>query len=228
MEETPAPSIKSDNSGIVSLVIPDGAQVRYTIDGSSPTETHGLIYNQPFRVTKTTPLRFRAFESAKFGSKMVSTVIGTDIFQEAQKIGQNLQPGLRFMYYEGEIRRVKEIDGLISGVSGVGPGVSIIEAHRDENFAVRFVGYLSIPKEGLYTFFLVSNDGSQLKLNDEIFIDNDGPHGEREVSSATSLRKGKHKIELNYFQLGGGKVLKLFWQGPGFERVEIPDSVLYH
>ncbi len=99
---------------------------------------------------------------------------------------------------------------------------------KEENFALKFDGYLSVPEDGLYTFFLVSNDGSQLKLNDKEFIDNDGPHGDREVSMGTSLRAGKHKIELNYFQQGGGKKLKLYWQGPGFDKQEIPDSVLSH
>ncbi len=228
MEDSPAPSVKSNKNGFVSLNIPDGAQVRYTLDGTTPAETHGFIYTKPFQVSKTTPLQLRAFESGKFGSKRISTVIGKDIFQEAQKTKHNLQPGLRFTYYESEIMRVKAIDGLIQSASGVIPHININERRLEENIAFRFEGFLSIPTDGLYTFFLVSNDGSQLKLNDEIFINNDGPHGEREVSMATSLRKGKHKIELKYFQLGGGKVLKLFWQGPGFEKEEIPASALYY
>jgi len=228
MEESASPSVNSDKNGLVRLNIPDGAKIRYTLDGTIPTETHGYSYMKTFNVTKTTPLRIRAFESGKFGSKMISTVVGSDIFQDAQKVEHELKPGLRYAYFEGETSRVKGIDGLVPASSGVLPNISINEARLKENIAFRFEGFLSIPKDGLYTFFLVSNDGSQLKLNNDIFIDNDGPHGEREVSSVTSLRKGYHKIELNYFQLGGGKILNLFWQGPGFEREEIPASVLYH
>lgn len=38
-----------------------GAQIRYTLDGSTPTETHGTIYTTPLTISSTTTLRARAF-----------------------------------------------------------------------------------------------------------------------------------------------------------------------
>jgi len=38
-----------------------GATIRYTLDGSAPTETTGSIYTQPIRIDRTTPLRAAAF-----------------------------------------------------------------------------------------------------------------------------------------------------------------------
>jgi len=69
MEESSVPSVKSDKNGLVSLNIPNEAEVRYTLDGTSPTEAHGFTYKKPFQVTKTTSLRIRAFETGKFGSE---------------------------------------------------------------------------------------------------------------------------------------------------------------
>lgn len=38
-----------------------GAEIRYTLDGSAPTATHGLVYSGPLTVSSTTTLRFGAF-----------------------------------------------------------------------------------------------------------------------------------------------------------------------
>ena len=39
----------------------DGAEIRYTTDGSVPTETTGTVYSGPLTIDKTTTLRARAF-----------------------------------------------------------------------------------------------------------------------------------------------------------------------
>lgn len=38
-----------------------GAQIRYTLDGSEPTESNGLVYDGPLTIASTTALRFGAF-----------------------------------------------------------------------------------------------------------------------------------------------------------------------
>ncbi len=80
----------------------------------------------------------------------------------------------------------------------------------------------------MYTFYIESNDGSVLILNDHKLIDNDGAHGVYAKRASTSLRKGLHKIKVKYFQKGGGKALKVLWEGSEIKKEEIPDSVLYH
>ena len=59
-------------------------------------------------------------------------------------------------------------------------------------------------------------------------LDNDGSHAENETSLAVSLRKGKHHLRLTYFQLGGAHTLKLFWKGPGFDKKEVAENLLFH
>ena len=99
---------------------------------------------------------------------------------------------------------------------------------RDTSFAYIFNGYLTIPTDGKYTLYLASNDGSMLYLDDYELINHDGPHSMIEESAAIALREGKHKIDLKYFQMLGGQGLMLYWKGPGFEKEEIPESVLSH
>ncbi len=229
MEETPAPFVLSDKSGKVELASPDkNAEIRYTLDGSDPTQSEGFIYSKSIQISKSTALRIQSYQPGKLSSKMIVTVIGTDVYQSAQNVDTDLKPGLFYIYHEGKVTRTKDIESLPKTANGISSKFSIDKRDRNENFAFHFEGYIDIPKDGLYTFYLSTNDGSMLFLNGEEFINNDGPHGEREVSSATSLREGKHKIGLKYFQLGGGHLLKVFWKGSGFEKTEIPASVLFH
>ena len=40
-----------------------GATIRYTLDGSAPSDTTGLIYSQPLRIERTTIVRAMAFQT---------------------------------------------------------------------------------------------------------------------------------------------------------------------
>ena len=44
-----------------------------------------------------------------------------------------------------------------------------------------------MPKDDIYTFALLSDDGSTLVIDGEQVIDNDGPHGPREVIGQKAL-----------------------------------------
>ena len=45
----------------VAIEVPEGTQVRYTLDGSIPTVSKGMDYTGPFEISDTTVLRARAF-----------------------------------------------------------------------------------------------------------------------------------------------------------------------
>ncbi len=89
-------------------------------------------------------------------------------------------------------------------------------------------GYIKIPEDGKYTFYLASNDGSVMYLDDHELINHDGPHSMIEESVVVALHKGMHKIVVKYFQMQGGQGLRLSWKGTGFAKMEIPESVLSH
>ena len=59
--------------------------------------------------------------------------------------------------------------------------------------------------------FLSSDDGSMLLLNDKVLVDNDGVHT-KSMKGTTKLM-GKHKVELRYFEKGGGENLSVLWTG---------------
>ena len=105
--------------------------------------------------------------------------------------------------------------------------IDLSEILKTENFFVQFEGYIDIPTTGNYTFYLNSDDGSKLWINNSLLMDNDGQHTATEISASITLTNGMHKIEIGYFQNTGEMVFEPSWSGPGFSKQEIPEDVLY-
>ena len=80
------------------------------------------------------------------------------------------------------------------------------------NTAVRFTSELEVVQNDLYKFSLRSDDGSQLYINDELVVDNDGDHGVEEKTGQIQLKKGSQKVEVLYFNGGGDGWLDVFFE----------------
>ncbi|MBN2613123.1 MAG: M28 family peptidase [Bacteroidales bacterium] len=76
------------------------------------------------------------------------------------------------------------------------PGVT----NRYEYFAIVYKGEFYINDSNLYYFLLCSDDGSKLYIDQELIIDNDYQHMITCKSNSIVLKKGSHKIEVQYFQ----------------------------
>jgi cytochrome c2 len=103
-----------------------------------------------------------------------------------------------------------------------------LPAHREEAFGFRFRGFLRPPAEGDYTFHLGSDDGSHLRIDGELVVDNGGDHAMIEKSGEVRLDRGRHAIEVDFFERGGEEGLELEWSGPGLERGPIDAQFLSH
>ena len=113
-------------------------------------------------------------------------------------------------------------------VSGIADFISNKNKKRTDKFAFEFNGYIKIDKDGIYSFFTDSDDGSMLYIDDEEVVNNDGDHGNVEKNGKTALKKGFHKIKVLYFDSGGGNSLKVSMQGEGDVKMEIPSKLLFH
>ncbi len=228
-DATAYPRVVKDKNGSIELTCDDvDVMVRYTLDKSIPTLTHGDIYKGPFEVSGTTTLLMQAFASGKTPSQIVHANVGSDVHQEAFKLDADLSPGLFYQYYEGTVSRAEQIETLKLVASGIQSEINLEPSRRKNDFAIVFNGYLDVPQDGQYTFYLESNDGSMLYINDKLLIDNDGGHGKYEVDATVALKKGNHKLQCEYFQMAGALDLQLNWKGPGFDKSEIPAELLFH
>lgn len=69
-----------------------------------------------------------------------------------------------------------------------------------EWFGIRFIGMISVPSSGTYTFRLNSDDGAKLYIDDRLVIDNDGQHAPQHRDGSIELGAGVHDIVVEYFQ----------------------------
>ncbi|MGK9370084.1 PA14 domain-containing protein [Melioribacter sp. Ez-97] len=139
-----------------------------------------------------------------------------------------MKPGLLYKYYEGEFRRLPDFYELKPVRSGAVNNVVFPEGTPEYNYGLVFEGYIKIDRDGLYEFYLTSDDGSKMTIDNKEIILNDGLHAMIEKSGALFLNKGFHKINIAFFQLGGGRGLNLKMKAPDGQKEVIDDSLLYH
>jgi hexosaminidase len=138
----------------------------------------------------------------------------------------SLKEGVRCSYYEEAFRSVSEVDEAEPKETVILSRIEFPAHRRAELFGLKFDGFLYVQKDGIYSFYLSSDDGSSLTIGDRLVVNNDGPHGEKEVGGQVALQKGYHPYTLRYFDGGGGNKLTLQYQPPGQIVQDIPSSGL--
>jgi len=202
-----------------------GAKIFYTLDGSEPT-IKSTEYTEPFEVAETTTVKMKAFKDNRESLTGSAVLKKVSLSKPVHK--SNLAPGISYKYIHGTFRMVNDFLDITPEKNGVVAQFKIESREREQFFAFDFEGYIKIPGDGLYTFYLTTNDGGILYLDNQVLINNDGLHPLAEVYRSVALKAGLHPISVKYFQEGGTNGLIVSWQGPGFEKEEIPAEVLFH
>ena len=135
--------------------------------------------------------------------------------------------GLNYKYYEGSFSKISDFNLLTPINIDSIPDFSLSSAISSNNYALSFHGYINISSDGLYDFYLNSDDGSNLLIGNSIVVDNDGLHASQEVHGSIQLKAGKHSITVNYFQVTGPANLNVSYAGNGISKMPVPDSVLF-
>ncbi|MEJ5260673.1 MAG: PA14 domain-containing protein [Anaerohalosphaeraceae bacterium] len=138
-----------------------------------------------------------------------------------------LVQGLNYKYYTGTFEYLPDFALLTPAQQGTIANFDISGAPAPDSFAYVFEGFIEIPADGLYTFYLNSDDGSKLYIDGGIVVSNDGVHGTQEAEGSAALLAGMHAIRVTYFEKDGNQRLEVRWAGPGFSKQLISNSVLY-
>lgn len=87
-----------------------------------------------------------------------------------------------------------------------------------DDFSVRWTGYLKPDKSETFTFDVGSDDGVRLYIDDELVINDWNDHAYLTNSYTKKLIAGKlYKIKLEYYENGGGAIVKFGWRKPNDE-----------
>jgi alpha-L-fucosidase len=195
-------------------------ELRYTLDGSEPTAA-SPVATGPVRLTESATVSARAFRDGKAVSG-VSTAKFTKVTPRAAEKVEGLVAGLNCEYFEGDWDRLPDFDALKATKAGSAKDLDLSPRQRDERFGLRFRGYINVPRDGVYTFHLTSDDGSRLYIGDKLVVDNDGLHGEAGRDGAIALAAGWHAVTVTYFNKTGDRALELQYAGPGVSKTRVP------
>jgi mono/diheme cytochrome c family protein len=125
--------------------------------------------------------------------------------------------GLRGQYFSGValggaalLTRTEAVN-VDWGTAAPGPGVPA------DNFSARWTGFVTMPTTGSYMLRTLSDDGVRLWVGGSRRINNWSDHGPTyNTTSSLNFSAGqKVPVTLEYYERGGGAVLRLEWRPPG-------------
>jgi alpha-L-fucosidase len=210
----------------IEMTATPGTEIHYTTDGSEPT-ANSPVYSKPFSLANATVVKAKAFANGVLESTVA--VLNTNQYQ--WKKATNLfgaKPGLRFSAYEGSMSSTKEIKDLKPVQTGISDQIDLSKITRKEQIGLVLEGYINIKQDDLVSFYLASDDGSRLYIDEDEIINHDGSHGSDEKTGAALLKKGMHKIRVEFFQGVGGIDLRLSYSTTAIKKQVVPAQVLFH
>ncbi len=96
-----------------------------------------------------------------------------------------------------------------------------------ETFSIEWTGAIAVPQSGEYSFYVSTDDGVRLYINNILIIDNWTDQSIAEKSDNLFLRSGYvYPIRMEYYDNTGSAVATLSWSGPGINKQIIPTGYL--
>ena len=204
----------------------DNVEIRYTLDGTHPAND-SPVYRGPIKLDKTATVRCQVFRDGTAISAANEKAF-TKVYARPAEPGIGLRSGLRYAYYQGQWSRFPDVDALEPVDSGEIALFDISPSKLKENFAFVFSGYIIVPKDGVYKFYVSSDDGSLLYIGEDLVVNNDGLHGAKEEMGRIALQAGAHPIIVGFFQQSGGVDFEVSYSGRNIKKQPIPASMLFH
>ena len=135
--------------------------------------------------------------------------------------------GIVWKAFKGNFSWVPDVATLIASENGTADSPNVSVFAKIDNQVFCFTGYIQVPTDGEYTFFLNTDHGAFLRIHDTALIDADfGYTGGTERQGTIRLKAGLHPFKLNYIAKAGTKPLLDFqWSGPEINKQPIPISV---
>jgi len=222
--------VLGSNAEVAMSSFVPGSVIRYTTDGSEPSAS-SPVYTAPIKVDVAAgpaTVSARLFLPNGRSGSVVREHIERAAWHDALSVrGDSLQPGLRYAYAEGVFAAADDVTTVTPTRTGIVPLAALRGDEAPEKYGVHLTGYLRVPDDQLYTFYLTCDDGGKLRIDNELVVDHDGQHDATEKADQVALRAGYHSFDLVYFQAGGGAALHLSVSSPSISKREVPKEWLF-
>jgi alpha-L-fucosidase len=204
----------------------DDVVLRYTTDGTAPTPASPAAAD-PVELRETATVTARAFRQDRAVSPAASATFTRVVPRSAVAV-LDARPGLHFTCVEGEFAVLPDFDLVVAAADSVTSRFELTGRAREDRFACRWRGFVEVPADGAYRFFVRSDDGSRLWIGETLIVDNDGLHSSREEAGVIALAAGRHPLTVAMFEATGGFDLEVSWSGPGLSKQPVPAAALSH
>ena len=214
--------------GAITVSIQAKAEaIRYTIDGTEPN-ANSALYVTPLIISEPCTVKAKYYAKGK-ESPTASAVCRILTWLEPDDSPAGLKPGLHFSYYEkeGPWQQLPDYSTMQPVKSGTVETVTLGMQQREDHWGVVYTGYIRISKPGVYTFYLVSDDGSRLYIGDQLVVDHDMCHAETEMPGGVALKAGIYPLRLDFFENDQSQALTLLYSGPGVKKQVVPAGILF-
>jgi hexosaminidase len=203
-----------------------GYVIRYTTDGTLPSASSRLI-GKGVKIDKSTHFKVAAFNPAGRRGDIYDVDYQKQALAESVK-ASDTKAGLAADYYKAYYKNTAGMNNAKPDSSFTAYSVSVPQSVKVPSFGIRYRGYINIPQDGIYTFYLTCDDGGVLKIANKMAVDNDGLHSAVEKNGQSALKKGLQPFALDFIEGGGGFTLKLKYSFNGSAPQDIPDAWLVH
>ena len=146
----------------------------------------------------------------------------------AEKI-ESLESGIQWKAYKGDFPWVPEVATLSPAATGTTDIPNGEIAKGKQYGALYYDGYIQVPEDGDYTFYLRTNGTALFRVHDATVIDADYEYFKNtSMAGSIKLKAGLHPFRLYLKEdLKGKPNIDLEWSGPGREREKVPASVFF-
>ena len=142
---------------------------------------------------------------------------------------QTRQPGIRADYYEADAwPKDRKLAGLKPVATITKPRFDLGGRKRNQMFGFVFTGLFHAPADGVYTFDMRTESGSELRVAGDLVVDSRRVNSGNSVRGMVALRRGWHPIRLRFMEHGHNDGLALSWSGPGVDKAQIAPAQLGH
>jgi hypothetical protein len=238
----------------VSITQGTATEVRYTVDGTEPSAS-SPIYRHSFTVDRDTVVRARAFAGGRPTPAPEARTAFRKVVGREPVANVRVVPGLEYAYFPDPstvpserqpwvVRKLLDQlevpigtmtmsfsppgGGTLAVKKGTAPDLTLALRDKDEMFGFAYVGFIRVPRDGVYTFTAVADDAAVLWIGETRLLgDTQLVPVSREDAGAITLRAGLHPMRLHYFNAYGAMGLELYIAGPGLPRQRVPASMLF-
>ncbi|HLZ88425.1 MAG TPA: family 20 glycosylhydrolase [Puia sp.] len=204
----------------------DNMAIRYTTDGALP-DAHSPALNGPLIIRDNKHLRIAAFRPDGSRGDSYDLTYQKQSLAEPEFLPSTIA-GLTCSRFKGSFKTTAEMTGRQPDKTVDVYQFTVPSTLEAPAFGLQYRGYLDIPEDGVYSFYLTCDDGGILTIAGREVVNNDGNHAPLEKDGQVALKRGPQKIALDFIEGGGGYTLRLQYSFNGSAPRDIPTAWLKH